>query len=68
MAFSPDGKRAVSGSRGGTMRLWELEKGFEMRRLKSNTPAVIYVAFTPDGRHVLAGNRDNTVQKWDLTK
>ena len=64
VAFSADGRRAVSG--GGnynspqgavdsSVRVWDLEEGKELRRFsEGEKPAVMHVAFTPDGRRVLS--------------
>jgi WD40 repeat protein len=63
VAFSPDGKRALSGSgnliaKGGAkvtatdclVRLWNLETGELIKKFPGNTRPVIRVQFSPDGR------------------
>jgi len=66
MAFSPDGRRALTGSPDGTKRLWDLETGREARVLKGHSGAVWSVAFSRDGRRALSGSTDKTIRLWDL--
>jgi hypothetical protein len=56
LAFSLDGKRLISGAGDSTARVWDVEVGRELGRLrfKGNSVYVYSVAFTPDGRHVFA--------------
>ncbi len=67
LAFSPDGKRALSGSEDTTVRLWDLASGREIRPLVGHTGEVLAVAFSPDGKRALSGGMDRTVRLWDLT-
>jgi WD40 repeat protein/serine/threonine protein kinase len=53
--FSPDGRRAVSGSWDGTLRLWEVPGGKQVRSLDAGE--VLAAAFLPDSRRVLSGIR-----------
>ena len=66
VAFSPDGKRALSGSDDGTMRLWNVETGEELRCFKGHTSWVRSVVFSPDGKRALSGSLDWTVRLWDV--
>lgn len=56
LAFSPDGKKALSGGQDAMMRLWDLESGQELRRFKGHTDPINGVAFSPDGRAALSGS------------
>jgi WD40 repeat protein len=71
VAFTPDGRRALSGSgypRGDqSMRLWDLESGRELQRFESDTGQVLSVAVSPDGRRALSGGQDPAVRLWDLS-
>ncbi len=67
VAFSPDGKTALSGNGVGTASLWDLATGREIRKFEGHADAVGSVAFSPDGRTALSGSwDDHTVRLWDL--
>jgi WD40 repeat protein len=66
VTVTPDGRRAVSGERDGTLRLWDLEDGQTLCALEGHTGLVSAVAMAPDGRCVASGSRDGTLRLWDL--
>jgi hypothetical protein len=68
VAFSPDGTRLLSGGKDGSVRLWEVETGAELRRLEGHGDLVASVAFSPDGRRALSAGYDHEVFLWDLEK
>ena len=65
MAFSPDGRRIVSGSYDETVKVWDAATGQEILTLKGHTGCVLSVAFSPDGRRIVSGSDDKTVKVWD---
>ena len=66
VAFSPDGKTLVSGSRDKTLRLWDAETGQPRGApLPGHADEVTSVAFSPDGKTLVSGSRDNTLRRWD---
>jgi WD40 repeat protein len=65
VAFSPDGRRLASASRGNTVKLWDAATGQEVLTLKGHTSAVTSVAFSPDGRRLASASQDSTVRVWD---
>ncbi|MFS8064763.1 MAG: protein kinase domain-containing protein, partial [Byssovorax sp.] len=64
-AFSPDGKRIVSASRDGVLRIWSVDGQGAPLVLKGDEHRITSVAFSPDGRRVVFGSWDNTVRVWD---
>lgn len=54
VAFSPDGRLALSGSWDGSARLWDVTNGEEIRRWTNQGP-VVSVAFSDDGHHAAYG-------------
>ena len=76
VAFSPDGKFALSGSgqsAGSAMadidcsvRLWDLEQSKEVFALLGHRDRVTSVAFAADGKRAITGSFDETVRIWDL--
>ena len=57
VAFSPDGKRIVSGSFDNTLRLWEADSGKPIGDpMKGHTDRVHSVAFSPDGKRIVSGS------------
>jgi WD40 repeat protein len=68
VAFSPDGRLALSATEGDgnrAIRLWVLKTGKELLRLEGHRGTVYAVAFSPDGKRVLSCSEDKTVRLWD---
>src|SRR5687768_3469066 len=69
MAFSPDGRRVGFGRWDGTLPLWDVRTGEELRTLRSAgvDPYGVYgLAFSPDGRWIAATANDlGAVTVWD---
>lgn len=68
MAFSPDGRWALSGSGDNTLKLWEVATGREVRAFSGHTEEVWSVAISPDGRWALSGSGDKTLKLWDFSR
>ncbi len=67
LAFSADGRRLVSGNRGGLVQIWDIEAGKEVAPRPGHTGPVSAVAIAPDGRRILTGGYDYLARLWDLT-
>jgi len=67
-AFSPDGKRALTGTMDGVLRLWETKKGRCLRAFQGHTGTVNSIAWSADQRLVLSCSDDKTVRLWDMEK
>ena len=65
--FSQQGDHFASGSRDGTVRVWDHRKRACLRVLRGHTTEVFAVRFTSDGRYVLSGGADGTVRVWQAS-
>jgi WD40 repeat protein/serine/threonine protein kinase len=64
-AFSPDGKRIVTGCKDGMVRLWDATSGKNLADMKGHTDWVRCLVFTPDGTRIASGSLDKTLRFWD---
>ena len=65
VAYSPDGRRIISGSGDNTVRVWDAESGAALAVLRGHKSHVNSVAYSPDGRRIISGAEDQTVRVWD---
>jgi WD40 repeat protein len=65
VAFSPDGRTALSASMDGTARLWETSTGLPLGAPLRHGGPVHAIAFGPDGTAVATASRDGTARVWD---
>jgi WD40 repeat protein len=64
VSISRDGRRVLSGSADGTVRLWDVETGKELARMPGVSGAVTSVALSSDGRLALASGSSG-LWLWD---
>jgi small GTP-binding protein len=65
MVFDPRGATLASGSRDGTVKLWDARRGKLLRTLEGHMGAVRGVAFNPQGGTLASGSDDCTIKLWE---
>ncbi|RXK38139.1 glucose repression regulatory protein TUP1 [Tremella mesenterica] len=68
VALSPDGKLVAAGSLDTMVRVWNVNTGQQVERLKGHKDSVYSVAFSPDGKLLVSGSLDRTLRVWDLSQ
>jgi WD40 repeat protein len=66
LAFSPDGRRIVTGSWDETVREWDVETGKELRSMQWRIGKVSALSHAPDGTRIAAGSTSGRVVAWDV--
>jgi WD40 repeat protein len=67
VCFSPDNRRLASASGDGTVRIWDVQTGDEVRRVAAHRYHVNCVAYSPDGRTLATASDDFTIALWNST-
>lgn len=65
LAFAPDGKTLLAGAWDGSIRLWDVAAGKEIRQFHGHKGWVRSVAFSPDGKTFASGGKDKIVRIWE---
>jgi eukaryotic-like serine/threonine-protein kinase len=65
VAYSPDGRRIVTGSEDQTAQVWDAANGKELVTLRGHRASVEAVAFSPDGRRIVTASADQTTKVWE---
>jgi WD40 repeat protein len=67
LVFSPDGKILISG--GGRndpqMRLWSVETGENLSKVRAQRTAISALAISPNGKTLVSGGEDAAINFWD---
>ncbi len=66
VAFSPDGRTAVTASPDGTARLWDAFTGAPRGAPLRHEGGVMQAAFSPDSRLVITASLDRTARLWEV--
>src|SRR5207248_53559 len=67
VTLAPDGATLASGCHDGTVRLWDVAGGKEIRPCGSgHAGGAICCAFAPDGRTLVSGGYDKTIRVWEV--
>ncbi|OAD20530.1 repeat protein, partial [Candidatus Thiomargarita nelsonii] len=68
VAFSPSGQQALSGSKDGTMKLWDVSSGRLLKTFVEQSEGYVWgVAFSPSGQQAVSGGSDGTLKLWELS-
>jgi len=63
----PDGRRIITCSVDGSLRLWDLESGAQIGEdWRDESYEVWSIALSPDGKTIASGGNDNKVKLWDV--
>jgi WD40 repeat protein len=66
VAFSPDGRTAVTASPDGTARLWDAFTGAPRGAPLRHDGGVMQAAFSPDSRYLITASLDRTARLWEV--
>ena len=66
MAFSPDGRTLGTGSRDGTINLWDAGTGKPLASPLYQSSRITAISFSPDGRTLVTGLTDGTTRLWEV--
>ncbi|MBV9125106.1 MAG: protein kinase [Planctomycetes bacterium] len=66
IAWSPDGRHAVSSSKDQTLRLWDVASGRCLHTFTGHTSIVHSVTLSLDGRYALSGSADQCLRLWEM--
>ncbi|HEY2147390.1 MAG TPA: hypothetical protein VGH32_05600, partial [Pirellulales bacterium] len=69
VAFTPDGKKLLSGSSTGEIAIWDINRAGQLTRsgqFAGHTSGVRAIAISRDGKSVLSGGDDKRARYWQL--
>src|ERR1700685_908373 len=66
LALSGDGRRAISGSRDGTLKVWDVDKGRLLCDLAGHRGRVYGVAISQNGERAISASADKTLRLWEV--
>jgi WD40 repeat protein len=66
VAVTPDGRRAISSSEDGRLKVWDLASGREELRIAAHLYGVQAVAIAADGRWAVSGGVYDPLEVWEL--
>ena len=64
LVFSSDGKRMVTGSADGTVKMWDPNSGLALATFQAGAGKIFSVAISPDSQIIAVACQDRTVKLW----
>ena len=68
IAISPGGRYCASEGADGSVILWDVRVGKQIRTLKGHRGNVKALLFSPDGKRLASGSDDTTILLWDFER
>lgn len=66
VAYSPDGRYLLSGSRDAHLKVWQVDKDYaEAASIVAHLFTINHITFSPDGRYFATCSMDKSVKVWD---
>src|SRR5262249_6317672 len=65
IAYCPEGRQIVVGCRDGSVKIWDVITGKEVRTLEGHVPVVLCVSSSTNGRFLATAGIDGVVKLWN---
>ena len=66
LAFSPDGKKLITGSYDKTIKMWKFESGGHIKTLIGHINFINCISLSNDGKTIASGGRDQPIRIWNV--
>ncbi|MBL6446279.1 caspase family protein [Fulvivirga sp. 29W222] len=67
VAFTPDGKYLLTGSRDKSIKLWDVASGRELRSFLGHKSTINDIDVTDDGKYFISSSADKTAKFWEIS-
>ncbi|MCU0451663.1 MAG: PQQ-binding-like beta-propeller repeat protein [Bernardetiaceae bacterium] len=69
LAYSPDGRWLLSGSRDAHLKIWDTERGYAPHQsIVAHMYTINHIAYSPSGRYFATCSKDKSVKLWDAAE